>query len=400
MEVSKMVVVGVDWAKRAHQVSVWREGGEVANEGLQHDPKAVAAFCDRLLEMVEEPSMVRIAIERPHGLLVDTFLGRGFRVFAINPKQLDRFRDRFSPSGAKDDRLDAKVAASALHSDPSAFQEVVRESPEIVELRELSREHDDLTKKRVQIECQIQDLLDQFYPQFDFPIARWSIALWKVVPTPQSAFDRGVRGKITRVLKKTRLRKHSTDSVLEQLRGARFEAADGVEAAAVRRLRRLFASLELLLDQGDENSEEIKAVIGRIAAQAGDGPSDIEIVSSMPGIGPYVLAGLFAEASHLLATRDYDRLRIYAGVAPVTKRSGRQLIVSQRKACNWRLREAVYHWARVSAQHDERTKEHYASQRTRGCTPGRAMRSVGDRLLKILCAMLENRTLYQRPSAA
>ena len=53
-----------------------------------------------------------MAIEVPHGPVVDALLDRGFIVYAINPKQLDRLRDRFSVAGSKDDRRDARVAAS------------------------------------------------------------------------------------------------------------------------------------------------------------------------------------------------------------------------------------------------------------------------------------------------
>ena len=60
------------------------------------------------------PDAVFVAIEVPHGPVVESLMERGFRVHAINPKQLDRFRDRFSPAGAKDDSRDAEVLADAL----------------------------------------------------------------------------------------------------------------------------------------------------------------------------------------------------------------------------------------------------------------------------------------------
>ena len=60
------------------------------------------------MELCErQPATVAVAIETPHGVLVDALLEHGFAVFAINPKQLDRFRDRFTVAGAKDDRRDA-----------------------------------------------------------------------------------------------------------------------------------------------------------------------------------------------------------------------------------------------------------------------------------------------------
>jgi hypothetical protein len=55
------------------------------------------------------PTAIAVAIEVPHGPIVEAPLERGFQVYAINPKQLERFRDRFTVAGAKDDRRDAHV---------------------------------------------------------------------------------------------------------------------------------------------------------------------------------------------------------------------------------------------------------------------------------------------------
>ena len=62
-------------------------------------------------------SQVRVAIEVPHGPVVESLLAADFAVHSINPRQLDRFRDRFSPSGCKDDRRDAEVLADSLRTD-------------------------------------------------------------------------------------------------------------------------------------------------------------------------------------------------------------------------------------------------------------------------------------------
>ena len=78
----------------------------------------------------------------------------------------------------------------------------------------------------------------------------------------------------------------------------------------------------------------------------------------------------------------------------MTRQSGNRRVVSMRYGCNERLRNAFYHWARTSIQHDQAAKEYYAALRARGHSHGRALRSVADRWLRILMAMLESRTLY------
>ena len=103
---------------------------------------------------------------------------------------------------------------------------------------------------------------------------------------------------------------------------------------------------------------------------------------------------MLTEAAPLLASRDYHRLRAHVGSAPVTEASGKRRLVRMRRACNPRLREAVYHWTRVSIQHDPSARAYYDALRARGHGHARALRSVADRWLRILVAMLTTRTLY------
>jgi transposase len=127
---------------------------------------------------------------------------------------------------------------------------------------------------------------------------------------------------------------------------------------------------------------------------------DAEILASLPGVGRTVLATLLAEASDALQRRDYAALRSLAGVAPVTKRSGKSCVVVRRQACHDRLANAVYHWSRVAVQHDPRSRAKYAELRRRGHSHGRALRSVADRLLNVACAMLKSGAAFNPSSAA
>ena len=120
----------------------------------------------------------------------------------------------------------------------------------------------------------------------------------------------------------------------------------------------------------------------------------MEILSSLPGVGRIVLATLLAEAHDPLRRRDYQALRCLSGVAPVTKRSGKSLIVIRRLAAHNRLQDAVYHWAGVAIQRDPVSKAKYAALRARGHGHARALRGVADRLLGVACAMLENQTTF------
>jgi transposase len=103
---------------------------------------------------------------------------------------------------------------------------------------------------------------------------------------------------------------------------------------------------------------------------------------------------MLAEASRLLADRDYHALRAHSGLAPVTKQSGKRTVVLMRYACNRRLRVAAHYWGQAAIRHDPYSAAHYQRLRARGHSHGRALRGVVDRLLRVLMAMLKSQTSY------
>lgn len=126
----------------------------------------------------------------------------------------------------------------------------------------------------------------------------------------------------------------------------------------------------------------------------GQAVPDVKVLLSLPGVGRIITATMIAEAPQLLADRDYHALRAYAGVAPVTRQSGKKSTVLMRYGCNLRVRNGVYHWSRVSMQHDPRSREHYHRLRSKGHSHGRALRGLADRVLALLCAALKSGTVY------
>ncbi len=116
--------VGIDWASTAHRVvSLNAARAVVADQEVAHTGAALAALADELIARAGgRAAAVAVAIEVPRGPVVETLLERGCAVYVLNPKQLDRFRDRYSVAGAKDDRRDAQVLALALITDRAALQ--------------------------------------------------------------------------------------------------------------------------------------------------------------------------------------------------------------------------------------------------------------------------------------
>jgi transposase len=410
MSDQKRWYAGVDWASESHHVRLIDEAGrDIGEKIFKHAGEGLAEMVAWLVATsgAAEPGQIHIAIEVPHGPVVETLIERGFAVHALNPKQMDRFRDRYSMAGAKDDSRDALVMASALRTDPHCFRKLAATDPTIVELREWSRIAEDLGEERTALTNRLRQQLWRYFPAFldlDADLgAPWLIELWQAAPTPDKA--RRIRqASIAAILKRNRIRRLTAAQVLDSLRQPPLTVAAGTTEAARAHIVTLIARIRLINRQIAEAHHQLDALTARLGATEEAEPGqikqrDADILASLPGIGRIVLATLLAEATDALQRRDYPALRTLTGVAPVTKRSGRSHCVVRRHACHRRLANAVYHWARVATQHDRTSRAKYAALRARGHSHGRALRSVADRLLNVACSMLKNRTTFRPPLA-
>lgn len=412
MSTEPTLFVGIDWATEEHAICVLNAEGSVVEERtIEHSGTAIHRFAEHLAELTPDgPSSVAIAIEIPRGALVETLIERGFRLFALNPKQLDRFRDRFFPSGAKDDSKDAYVLAHSLITDRSCYREAVVDSPGVIALREHIRMHEDLKQERNRLTNRLRDLLVRYFPDLlrvasdaDEP---WLLELLERAPTPSQAARLRV-GTVAKLLKSHRIRRLDPLDVVTALRAPPLELADGSVDAASTHVLMLIPRIRLVQQQ----ARDVKKTLGRLLAELAPADDDehrrehrdVDIILSLPGAGTIVTATMLGEAAQAIQERSYTALRAHAGVAPVTKQTGkakhgkgtrRRPRVIMRHGCNGRLRNALYNWARVAAQRDAASQRYYARLRTRGHTHGRALRSVADRLLRILFAMLRDGSLY------
>ncbi len=404
--------VGIDWATQSHQVCTVLPDRRVLDQRVvEHTGLAIAGFIAWLTDLTGgDPASAAIAIETPRGAIVEGLIERGFHVYALNPKQLDRFRDRHTVAGAKDDRRDAFVLADSLRTDRPCFRLVRADDPTTVELREVARIDDDLREELNRLTNRLREQLHRYFPQMlqvcpstDEP---WLWALIDRVSRPEQVSGLRV-AEVQKILKSHRIRKVAAAAIVEALKAPPLRVAAGTVEAATAHIALLLPRLRLVHQQRAECGRRIEALLAQLPHEDTSGQKvehrDVDILLSLPGVGRVISATVFAEASLPLKDRDYHAFRTLAGVAPVTKQTGKQgqpgsrrkVAVQMRYACNGRLRNAMYHWARVSAQKDDDSRTYYAAMRKRGHSHGRALRGSADRLLRIFFAMLRSRTLYQ-----
>lgn len=397
---------GVDWATEHHRVGLMNADGQgYAERAFDHDGTGLQKLCDWFVEKSgARPEEIAVAIETPRGPVVEALLERGFQVYALNPKQLDRFRDRFTVAGAKDDGRDTQVLCDSLRTDRKAFRRVKVDAPLIIELREWSRMHDELKNDRNRLANQLRQQLWRYFPQAievadDDLATDWFLELWSLVPTPAAAAKVRARA-VDRILDRHGIRRLDGAKALAILRRKPLPVASGTTEAASAHVRALAERLQIVIRQKKEVARQLGRLESAIEAAAQAEPGqiceqrDMAILRSFTGLGRIIIATLLAEGTEHLRQRDYHVLRACCGVAPVTRSSGRSRVVIRRYACNERLREAVYQWARVASQRNPASKQRYAALRAHGKSHGLALRIIADGLLYVLCTLLKRQTLF------
>jgi transposase len=251
------------------------------------------------------PELDREAIAVPHGPVVEALLERGFQVHAINPKQLDRFRDRLIVAGAKDDRRDARVLADSLRTDRHAFRALAADDPVIVELREWSRMVDDLRQERNRLANRVREQLWRYYPQMleltDDCAADWFLDLWGQAPTPAKA-ARLRETTIERFLKAHRIRRWQAPELGRVFKQRPLSVAPGVAEAATAHIRVVATRIRLVNQQLKATYRQLDQLCDHLIPPEENAPGqrceqpDVVILRSMPGLGRITLAVLLAEA--------------------------------------------------------------------------------------------------------
>ena len=383
------VFAGLDWASRTHAVCVIDERGAVCKQwDVAHDADGLRD----LLRQLRAVRVVRIAIERPSGLLVDALVEAGFEVVPIHPNAVKASRPRYRSHGGKSDTSDAYLLADLLRTDGHRFKPLATQSDEIRALRALVRGRDDLVATRVQLANQLRSLLESYwagaaevFADVDSPIA---LAFIQRYPTPDAAARLGPKRMAAFCAQHAYCGRRSADELLQRLRQAPTITLGELEMDAKGELA---SSLACTLSTLVQQIRLLSSRIEHHVAASDDG----RILMSFPRAGRICAAQILAELGSVRERFDSDEhLAAEAGVAPVTYASGKHKAVVFRWACNHRLRRALTTLADNSRHANAWAAAIYARARGRGCDHPHAIRILSRAWLRVIWRAWTDHTPY------
>jgi transposase len=386
-----MWFAGIDWADRHHDTVVIDETGRrVAQLRVEHTPEGLAKLVSFLRD-IASPDQIACILETSHGLLIAALLEEGLILYPVNPKTIDRKR---SASGAKTDLIDAYLLAKHGRSELADLRRLNPDSPEIVELKALTRDQDALIQMQTRLVNQLTACLKAYYPValhlFTKLQQRSALVFLQTYPTPQAAMAASLPD-IEATLKKGG---HTTSTkvapnIVATLHQPHLQA-DSVTTRTKARL--MLALVEQLLPLVKQIAEYDKTITDLFLTHA-----DSSLFASLPGAGkrlaPRLLAEWGEDRKRYAVTSSIQAL---AGTAPVPFESGNYATVHQRFACIKPLRNALHQFAWQSTQQEEWARTYYDRKRKEGKSHSMAVRALANVWVRVIFAMWHKGEAYQR----
>jgi transposase len=397
-----VLFLGNDWAEAHHDVELQDAEGRVLVrrrlvEGVTGLAELHALVADHLGDN-DEPSQVVVGIETDRGPWPQALLAAGYTVYPINPRQVDRYRERHGTSGGKSDRGDAHVLAEIVRLDRAHHRPAAGDSDVAEATKLATRAHQTMIWSRQRTVNMLRSTLREFYPAalavFDDLADRDALAVLAVAPTPAQGAAL-TQARVEKALRRGGRQRYVASRAAEIVAGLRAEQLPvraGLVAAYGASVSALLAVITTMVEQTQVLHEQVAQGFGQ--------HPDVEIYLSQPGLGPILAPRVLAEFGddpHRYA--DARARKNYAGTAPITKASGKTTVVLARYVRNRRLADALHQQALCALTSSPGARVHYDRQRATGAGHHKALRALSNRLVGILHGCLKHRTTYDEATA-
>lgn len=385
--------VGIDWSDQKHDLClIVASTGMKESSTLSHSPEAIDKWVTELRTRFPGQKLA-VCLEQSRGPLIFALLKYDFLVlYPINPSTLARYREAFSPSGAKDDPTDAAYLAEIVSTHRHRLRAWLPEDEKTRTLAYLVEHRRKLIGERTRISNRMTALLKGYFPQVLewFPDVRTLIVCDFLTRWPTLSDVK-------------RAQKRTLEKFFRQHNSNRREAVE-------RRISSIKESLPLVTDQAVVKSSALLAAayatqmkvmieaikeFDRQIEQLCVSHQDYHLFESLPGSGVVYASRLLAAfGSKREKFSSADELACLAGIAPVIERSGKSCWVRWRYFCPRFLRQTFHEYAGESIQHSYWAKAYYEMQRGKGKSHAKAVRALAYKWIRIIWGCWQSRTVY------
>ena len=353
------LVIGLDRSDRKADLHlIDTRTGQTQKQTVATSPEALHDWLARLRQ--DRPQdRVGLCLEQPAANLI-VFLETysWITLYPINPISLQKFRETFVTSRAKDDGKDAEYLAELLLSHHDKLKPWQPDDSQTRQLQQLVLHRRAVVDQRTGLTNRLKALLKQYFPQaLDLcgeelwrPLATALLLKWPTLQSHKKARKESLKQFY-----------YLQGSRSQKLIDQRLECIDQAvpltdELALLQsytlRVQLICKELQLLLKTLEQFDQQIAKVFEQ--------HPDREIFAALPGAGPVLaprlLAGMGSERERFAGPAN---LQAFSGVAPVTKQSGGKRHVHRRSLCPKFLRQSFQEYAKESILHSRWAAAYY-----------------------------------------
>jgi transposase len=391
--------LGNDWAEEHHDVELQDHTGMLLAKARLDDGVEGVTKLHELVARHRDSvdSEVLVGIETDRGPWVQALIAAGYRVYAINPLQVARYRERRTVSGAKSDAGDAHTLADMVRTDAHQLRAVAGDSDLAEGIKVLARAHKTLIWERTRHVLRLRQTLREYFPAalhaFDDLDSPEAVELLAKAPTPVAAARLPII-QIEAALRRARRRGITAKAakLRNVLRADHLRRSEQVTAAYAVTVRSLAALLATLNTEITTLAAEVETLFNR--------HPDAPVYLSQPGLGPILGARVLGEFGDDPGRyRDAGSRKNYAGTSPITRASGKKKSVLARYVHNDRLVDALGRQAYTTLTASPGARRYYDELRARGISHHAALRQLANRMVGILHGCLKNHEPYHESKA-
>jgi transposase len=313
-------------------------------------------------------------------------------LFPINPLMLARYREAFTPSRAQDDPPDAALQLALLLTHRDKLPPLRPQSPTMRALAQLVEHRRRVVGDKVRSTNRLTSTLKNYFPHvlhwFQEKDTAMSCDFLRRWPTLQAA-QRARRSTLETFFRAPHVR--YPDVIAQRIQAIKaatpLTTDDGVIAPNALLVQALIAQLRATL-------QAIADFDSAIVQRAQSHP-DFSLFQALPGAGavfaPRLLVAFGEQRERSTSATD---LQQYAGIAPVTERSGKKSWGHWRLQCPQFLRQTFVEWAAESIRHSFWAQIYSQQQRDKGKAHQAAVRALAFTWIRLLYRCWQERTPY------